>query len=299
MGSLFYFFREFLNNVNGHRLLSIGAIISSAFIWIILGFFVIIYFNLFQLYSDLKEDLKVIIYLKDGLTQMDTRNLEERIFSEREVLTVLYVPKEKALAEFKKKLAERDDLFQNFEGNPLPNYFEVKLKESSQSGEDFSRLAAKLKGNPGVEEIFYGKEWVDVLNRYVEFIQILGIAVALVLVVGLISVIGNIVRLTVYSKREEIQVLRYVGATALFIKIPLLLEGAFLGLMSAGLSLTVLFGIFRYLTRVPSFQQLMMGSTVKAQFIPLEMIFLFLIAGPLCGAAGSFFPLRRYLKSFN
>ncbi|MBI1824677.1 MAG: ABC transporter permease [Nitrospirae bacterium] len=286
-------------HLNHHRLLTLGAILTSAFIWVILGFFVIVYFNLFQLYSGLREDLKVLVYLKDGLSQMDVKNLEERLFSEREVLTVRFIPKEKALADFKREMTTKGDLFKNLDGNPLPSFFEIKLKESYQSSEDFSRFVNKIKGNPGVEEIFYGKEWIDVLNRYVEFIQIMGIAVGFILIVGVISMVGIIVRLTVYSKREEILVLKYIGATHLFIKIPLLMEGAFLGFMSAALSLIALYGIFYFLTHFPPFFDLLMGAPTKSTFLPLEMILLFLLSGPILGVIGSFFPLQKYLKSFN
>ena len=298
MTNLYYFFKEFLYNINNHRLLTIGAILTSAFIWVILGFFVVTYFNLYQLYSGIRDDLKVVVYLKDGLSQIDTRALEERIFSEREVLAVRYVSKEKALADFKKTLREKDDLFQNFEGNPLPNFFEVKLKESYQSASDFSNFVSKIKGNPGVEEIFYGKEWVDILNRYIEFIQIMGVAIACVLLVGVISVIGIIVRLAVYSKREEILVLKYIGATQLFIKMPLLIEGAFLGLMSSALSIAALYGVFQFLVHYPPFYDLFRGAPFKTSFLPFEIISLFLAAGPLLGVIGSFFPLQKYLKSY-
>lgn len=299
MTSLYYFFKEFLYNLSNHRLLTLGAILTSAFIWVILGFFVIVYFNLFQLYSELRDDLKVFVYLKEGLSEADIKGLEERIFSEKEVLTLHYTSKEKALIEFKKTLKQKDDLFQSIDGNPLPGYFDVKLKESFQSSDDFSRFINKIKGNPGVEEIFYSKEWVDILNRYVEFIQIMGVAVGLILMVGVISMIGVIVRLTVYSKREEILVLKYIGATELFIKIPLLIEGAFLGFMSAGLSLISLYGIFQFLTQYPPFYDLFMGAPSKTSFLPIEMILLFLFSGPVLGVAGSFFPLQKYLKSFN
>jgi cell division transport system permease protein len=299
MSSLYYFFKEFLYHLNHHRLLTLGAILTSAFIWVILGFFVIVYFNLFQLYSGMREDLKILVYLKDGQSQAEIKTLEERFFQEREVLALRYVSKEKALVEFKKNMAATGDLFQSFEGNPLPAFFEIKLKESYQSAEDFSRFSNKIKGNSGIEEIFYGKEWVDVLNRYVEFIQIMGVAVGFILVVGVISMIGIIVRLTVFSKKEEILVLKYIGATQLFIKIPLLMEGAFLGFMSAGLSLIVLYGLFHFLTHFPPFFDLFMGAPVKSSFLPIDMILLFLLFGPLLGVIGSFFPLQKYLKSFN
>lgn len=299
MATLYYFFKEFLYNLNRHRLLTLGAVLTSAFIWVILGFFAIIYFNLFELYSSLKEDVKLIVYLQDGLSGGDVKFLEERLSAEREVSSIRYISKEQALTSFRKTLQAKDDLFKNFEGNPLPSYFEIKFKDLYQSSEDYTRFIQKIRGNKGIEDIFYGKEWVDLLTRYVEFIQILGIAIGFILLIGMISMIGIILRLTVYSKREEIQVLKYIGATHWFIKVPLLLEGAFLGLVSVGLSLIALYGVFQLLIGFSPFYELFVGAPFKTTFLPLNYIFIFLISGPFLGVMGSFFPLQKYLKSFN
>jgi cell division transport system permease protein len=299
MGTLYYFFKEFLYNLNHHRLLTIGAVLTSSFIWVILGFFVVVYFNLFELYSSLKEDVKLVVYLQDELASAEIKTLQERISSEREVLTVHFVTKDEALIDFRKRLQSREDLFRNFEGNPLPAFFEVKLKDDYQTPDDFAKFAGKIRGNRGVEDIFYGKEWIEALNRYVEFIQLIGIAVGFILIIGVVSMIGNIVRLTVYSKKEEIQVLKYIGASQWFIKMPLLMEGAFLGLMSAGLSLIALYGIFHALILYAPFESLFIGAPFRARFLPMDFMLLFLISGPFLGVIGSFFPLHRYLKSFN
>ena len=163
----------------------------------------------------------------------------------------------------------------------------------------FSALAEKFRGNRGVEEIFYGKEWVDNLNRTIRFIQMMGIGIALVLAIGVITTIGIIVRLAVYSKKEEILVLKYIGATEWFIKAPLLLEGGFLGLMSVGVSLLMLYGLFIFLNHYPPFSNLFSGTPFQAVFLPSDMIVGFLVSGPVFGVIGSFFPLHKYLKSFN
>ncbi|MHB8483490.1 MAG: cell division protein FtsX [Nitrospiria bacterium] len=299
MATAYYFIKEFIYNLNRHRLLTLGAVFISAFIWVVLGFFVVVYFNLFELYSSLKNDIKVTVYLQDGLNAGDIKTLEERLSTEREVLTVDYISKDQALTGFRKTLESRDDLFKNFEGNPLPSYFEIKLKDLYQSPEDYARFTDKIKGNKGIEDVFYGKEWVDLLNRYVGFIQILGIAIGFILTIGMISMIGIILRLTVYSKREEIQVLKYIGATNWFIKVPLLMEGAFLGLMSSGLSLLALYGIFYYLIVSSHFNNLFIGAPFKPAFLSLDDMMIFLLSGPFLGVMGSIFPLRRYLKSFN
>lgn len=299
MNTLIHFLKEFLYSLNQNKWLTLGAIFSSAFIWVILGFFVITYLNLFEIYSGLKEDLKIFVYLQDSISTADQKSLENRLMEEKEVLSVNYVSKEKALLDFKKALKSKEDLFQDFDGNPLPGYFEVRLKQQFQSSEDFSGIADKFKGNRGVEDIFFGKEWVDSLNRTIRFIQLMGIGIALVLAIGVITTIGIIVRLAVYSKEEEIQILKYIGATEWFIKAPLLIEGGFLGFMSAGLSLVLLYSVFLFLNRYPPFVSLFSGTSVKAFFLPPDFVAYFLISGPLLGIIGSFFPLRKYLKTFN
>ncbi|HXN06735.1 MAG TPA: permease-like cell division protein FtsX [Nitrospiria bacterium] len=299
MNTLIHFLKEFLYSLNQNKWLTLGAIFSSAFIWVILGFFVITYLNLFEIYSGLKEDLKIFVYLQDSISTSDQKGLENRLMEEKEVLSVNYVSKEKALLDFRKALKSKEDLFQDFDGNPLPSYFEVRLKQQFQSSEDFSGIADKFKGNRGVEDIFFGKEWVDSLNRTIRFIQLMGIGIALVLAIGVITTIGIIVRLAVYSKEEEIQILKYIGATEWFIKAPLLIEGGFLGFMSAGLSLVLLYAVFLFLNQYPPFVSLFSGTSVKAFFLPPDFVAYFLISGPLLGIIGSFFPLRKYLKTFS
>src|SRR5574341_1632486 len=245
MERLRYILQDALVNSRRSRwggLASIGTIVVS---FVIVGIFLIITRNLGALVAEWKEQFQVTVFLEDGITAEQFALLKKRIQSERAVKGMTYTSKEEALQSFKRELRGKESLLEGLGENPIPASLQLKIHEAYQTPEALRQFTAFVGRLEGVEDVMYGQEWVDRLNSAIRMLRLLGLSVGLALGMASILIVSNTIRLAVYSRAEEIEVMRLVGATKLYIRAPFLLEGLIQGGLGAGLALVLLFGAYR------------------------------------------------------
>jgi len=202
------------------------------------------------------------------------------------VSSVQFVGKEEALADFKSQLGEDADLLSALRVNPLPNSFWVVPKAEYKTRDAMVGLAERFEQLRGVEEVRYGKEFLDKFASIVKGIYTVDIVVGFIVIMSAIFIIANAVRLTVISRKKTIEILKLVGATNPFIVAPFIIEGAFQGGVAAILSLVLL----RIVTEVSR------SAIPDINFFSLEKTLIYMVTCVLIGALGSFMALRRYLR---
>ena len=294
IGLLVYFLRKALENIWTNPFLSLVTLSTIAISMLILGLFSLIYLNVQQSLHQMGGELQITAYLQDTISSEQAEVLRSKVADWPEVEGITYISKEQALARFRSQLREYAGILEGLKENPLPASLELTLMPQYGRSGNIKELSTRLGRLSGVAEVQYGRKWMAKLRVFVEVMKLVGITVGGLLLIATIFVISNTIKLTFYSRREELEIMRLVGATDFFIKAPFLIEGLLHGLGGAllaagGLSLLILF-LFSHLD-LPLRLAVMAGSLPTGQLVAG-----FLGLGLLLGVLGSMVSLRRFLR---
>ncbi len=294
IGLLGYFLRKALGNIWINPFLSLVTLSTIAISMLILGLFSLIYLNVQQSLQQMGGELQITAYLQETISSEQAKVLRSKVADWPEVEGITYISKEQALARFRSQLREYAGILEGLKENPLPASLELTLMPQHGRSGNIKELSTRLGRLTGVAEVQYGRKWMAKLRVFVEVMKLVGITVGGLLLIATIFVISNTIRLTFYSRREELEIMRLVGATDFFIKAPFLIEGLLHGLGGAllaagGLSLLILF-LFSHLD-LPLRLAVMAGSLPTGQLVAG-----FLGLGLLLGVLGSMVSLRRFLR---
>jgi len=294
VGLLVYFLRKALENIWTNPFLSLVTLSTIAISMLILGLFSLIYLNVQQSLHQMGGELQITAYLQETLSSEQAEVLRSKVADWPEVERITYISKKQALARFRSQLREYAGILEGLKENPLPASLELTLMPQYGRSGNIKELSTRLGRLPGVAEVQYGRKWMAKLRVFVEVMKLVGITVGGLLLIATIFVISNTIKLTFYSRREELEIMRLVGATDFFIKAPFLIEGLLHGLGGAllaagGLSLLILF-LFSHLD-LPLRLAVMAGSLPTGQLVAG-----FLGLGLLLGVLGSMVSLRRFLR---
>jgi cell division transport system permease protein len=294
IGLLVYFLRKALGNIWTNPFLSLVTLSTIAISMLILGLFSLIYLNVQQSLHQIGGDLQITVYLQETVSSEQAEVLRTKVADWPEVERITYISKEQALARFRSQLREYAGILEGLKENPLPASLELTLMPQYGRSGNIKELSTRLGWLPGVAEVQYGRKWIAKLRVFVEVMKLVGITVGGLLLIATIFVISNTIKLTFYSRREELEIMRLVGATDFFIKAPFLIEGLLHGLVGAllaagSLSLLILF-LFSHLD-LPLRLAVMAGSLPTGQLVAG-----FLGLGLLLGVLGSMVSLRRFLR---
>lgn len=221
-------FQSFWRN----RFMSVASIATVAISLFILGIFMTLVANLDYFAENLESQVEITVYLKDGATQADIDSVARRLQALPDVKSVTFTDKNQAMDILKERMKDQPGILDALEGkNPLPSSYEVTFTQP----EAVRRTADIVADYPEVEGTHYGQEIIEQLFKITTIIRWGGIALIVFLTLAMLFIISNTIRLTVFARRKEIAIMKYVGATNWFIRWPFLLEGLFLALSAASL----------------------------------------------------------------
>lgn len=281
-----YALREALAAFRRTPLLTGLSVIAIAFALFVIGLFGLTAFNIRRAIEKVEEKVEIVAYLTDETTEAQRVGAEQEIRALPQVAGLRFVDKTEALATAMAEMEEFKDIATDLENNPLPASFEVRMKPGSRSPADVERVAKRIQAYPFVEDVRYGRDWLDtiyMLRRIAAGVaMVIGGAFALVAAI----VIATAVRITVFARREEIGIMRLVGATDGFVQRPFLLEGLASGLLGGVLAAGLTWATYRLL-----------GSTMfRVEWVPAEWIVLTVLAGTAFGLLSSLIAVRRHLS---
>ncbi|HHV83730.1 MULTISPECIES: permease-like cell division protein FtsX [Tepidanaerobacter] len=282
-----YFFKESFTSLTRNRWMSLASIGAVASALIILGSFLLLSVNFNYILKDVESQVEITAYLADSTKDEDITKLREELSNIPGVKEVDFISKEAALEEFKKQIGE--DLLEGME-NPLPNSFRIKADDPH----NVPAIAKKIENFSGIEEVKYGKGIVEKLFKIVYWIRIIGFVIMVVFTAISIFIIANTIRLTVFARRREISIMKYIGATDWFVRWPFLIEGMVLGLIGSFLAVAVLAVAYHYLYITVKLNIPMISLLPIEEFYNYAIGFLAI--GMIIGAFGSSFSLKRFLN---
>ena len=273
---------------------SIGAFTVA---FLVTGIFLLLTLNLSIAVAQWAEDFQVVVFLHDGNTPDKLTLLRKRLDKELAVREVTYVSKSQALADFRKQLRDQESLLEGLKDNPLPASFQLRIHKKYQTADALRQLAASLKRVEGVEDVLYGQEWIERLTGIIQVMKILGIVIGGVLGVTSLFIVANTIRLAVYARAEEIEIMRLVGATRAYIQLPLILEGTLQGGAGAALALGILYALYRAtLWQLGTSAPTIFSEPEMSQFLEAGYQMIMVGVGALLGGVGSLVAVRRFLR---
>lgn len=282
-----FILREAFRGLSKNKLMALvtfGVMFFSLFIF---GLFLISTVNLFLLIHRAEEKIGIIAFLEDELTDEEVEALSRDIGTLMGIKEVVYVSKKEALENFRKELGEDSELLEALEDNPLPASFDIKLYESFKDPKNLESIATKIEAMPGIEEIKYGEEWVSILDRVVKILVAIDLILGVIISLSSIFVVANTIKLTVFARRKQIEIMELVGATHRFIISPFIVEGIIEGLIAGGVAAGLLFGVYNiFASRLGDFME-----------ITRELFILVLVFGTLLGYVGSHLSVKRFLRA--
>ncbi|MDJ0787892.1 MAG: permease-like cell division protein FtsX [Myxococcota bacterium] len=269
------------------------AAVTIAVTLVLVGAFGLLVVNMERLLDRFGEDLRVSAFLVEGLDADAQEALRARATEAPGVLSVELVTEEQALDRFRRSRVSRAALLEGLEDNPLPASLEIALVPERRSREGLALLIQALEAIPGIAELGYGHEWVEGYARALSLVRGLATLLGAVLIVASLLIVTGTIRLAVYARREEIQILELVGAGYAFVVAPFLIEGLVQGMAGGTLALGVLFGLYQVL--VPTLRgsiEVLLGD-VQPAFFDLAGSLWIVLGGAALGMLGSAAALIR------
>jgi len=276
-----------------NRFMSLLASSTIAVSLLVVGIFLLVAHNLARVVADLGSQVTVSAYLRNDLTGAKREKILSAVRERPEVASLEYVSPEKALEKFRGFFPSMREVPESLDENPFPASIEVRVAEGHRDPEAVRRLAGELKRLPGVEDAVFDLPWVMRLREVVSLARAVGYSLGGVLGLAAILTIASVIRLTIYSRQQEIEILRLVGATRRFILAPFLLEASLMGTCGGALALAALRGIHRYLTENPARVVPLLRDLLAISFLPQTTAAFLILLGLTAGALGGILSLRR------
>ncbi|MCE9656406.1 permease-like cell division protein FtsX [Clostridium celatum] len=292
ISSLNYFIVDAFKSIKRNRTISFAAMITVLITFFIFGTFTLLALNFNKSIEDVASKIQIQVYLNDDIKLVDQREIEIKLAEQPQVSEVTYESKDEAFLNLQENLGDNKGLMEGYDlnNNPLPSSFIVKLKDPSAATE----VTKAVEGMTGVESIGNQQEVIDTISKFVNIIQIVGIGLFIVFIGVSVFLIMNTIKLTVYSRRREVGIMKFVGATDWFIRWPFVIEGIVIGAIGSVASTILLYftysGVFNWIVN-----SMFIVNLVAPQFVLTTLLGLFLIGGVIVGAIGSIFALRKFL----
>jgi cell division transport system permease protein len=285
-----YFLSEAATSLWRSRLVnavSIGTIAVSLFV---LGAFLTVASGLGEMVTRWTEKVQVIVYLEDGTEDRVRESLENRLKEDPAVGSVDFVSREQALARFREMFRDLSSLPEDLGENPFPASLEVTLRADRQSPAEVERMAKAFAGAPGIREIQYDLLWIERLSTGVRLVRGLGAFLGGILVLAGIFTISNVIRLTIYAREDELDIMRLVGATRAYVKGPFVTEGVIQGGLGGLVAAALLWAALGWLSRGLASSDLVSRAAFS---LPPGVVLLLVAGGMTVGLVGSLISLAR------
>jgi cell division transport system permease protein len=283
--------REALNVFRRAPALSILSITTIAFSLYVVGLFGLVALNLREALRGVEQRVEVVAYLLRGTPPESIAQASEDIAAFPEVQRVTFVSEDEALTRARAELVEFRDAYRDLTVNPLPASLEIQLKDGSRDAVHAQLVAERLRGIGFIDDVRYGREWVEKLDRLRNIGGLVGMSIGLAFAAVAVVIIGVTIRITVLQRAREIAIMRLVGATRGFIRGPFLLEGALKGLL--GGILAVIMCYVSYLL----FRNQSELATSGIVFFKTPQMLLGILFGIAIGLGGSLVSVGRQLKN--
>ena len=290
------YFRDAMKSVIRNFSLSLASISCIAITLIVVGISIVLSYNVENMTDSIKKDVTMVVFLKPDTTEDEVKDIQKKITNMGNIEEIKF----KSKKEYAEETKERDKVFSFIvdnwtdETNPLLDSFLIKVKEV----EEIKNTASSIKKIDKVELVNYGEDMVDQLITVFDVIRKVSIGAVVALILVTAFLIANTIKLAIFSRKTEIEIMRLVGASNISIKIPFIIEGSFIGIL--GSIIPIILMIYGYTSLYNYFDGKLFGSSLAMLIEPYPFIYLssllLLGIGIVVGMFGSYSAVKKYLK---
>ena len=290
------YFRDAMKSVIRNFSLSLASISCIAITLIVVGISIVLSYNVENMTDSIKKDVTMVVFLKSDTTEDEVKDIQKKITNMGNLEEIKF----KSKKEYAEETKERDEVFSFIvdnwtdETNPLLDSFLIKVKEV----EEIKNTASSIKKIDKVELVNYGEDMVDQLITVFDVIRKVSIGAVVALILVTAFLIANTIKLAIFSRKTEIEIMRLVGASNISIKIPFIIEGSFIGIL--GSIIPIILMIYGYTSLYNYFDGKLFGSSLAMLIEPYPFIYLssllLLGIGIVVGMFGSYSAVKKYLK---
>lgn len=296
-GRLSYFVGRAVLNMRQNTLVNILTVRTITLALLIVSLFLLVYVNLETTADEWSGKIQVVAYLDKEPLPQDLSVMMNRIKAIDGTAGVAYVSKVKAMERFRSRLKGQESLLDGVPADVLPASLEITLKRKTREDVAMDAYVRQLKKVPGIDEVQYGEEWVRRFNAFMNFVRFAGALLGAFLLLAVLFIVSNTIKLTIYARKDELEVMELVGATSLFIKTPFLIEGAVQGAIGALLSQLILVAsYYGFLHSANNFLNFS-GAVSGLSFLPPSYVAGIFGGGIALGFLGSIFSLKHFIGS--
>ena len=287
-----YFIVDALKSIKRNITVSFAAMLTVLVTFFVLGTFTLVGLNFNKTIEDVADKIEIKVYLQDDIKLVNQREVEIKLSEQDGVKAVTYESKDEAFTKLKKDLDGNSGMLEGYslENNPLASSYIVTLEDASYA----SNVTKAVEDMTGVESVTNQQELIEKISRVVDFVQILGVILFFVFIGVSIFLIMNTIKLAVYSRRREVGIMKFVGATDWFIRWPFVIEGIIIGAIGSLLATAVIYFIYRGVFGFIA-SNLLIANLVPVSFVLTTLLGGFLLGGIVVGAIGSIAALRKFL----
>jgi len=292
INTITHFIKDAFTSLKRNRTISFASVITVLITFFVLGIFMLVATNINKGITNVQDKVELKIFLKDDIKLIDQREIEIKLREVDGVKDIVYQSKEEEYKNFQTTTNENEGLLKGYtlQNNPFSASFTVKL----ESPEYTSAVSEAIKGFEGIETIGEQQELVDKIIGIVNGVKVVGLGLFIILVGVSIFLIMNTTKLTVFSRRREVGIMKFVGATDWFIRWPFVIEGMVIGLIGATLACGALFLAYNGLVKWIA-SQLVFISLVPSAYILTTLSWQFMLGGIVVGGVASIIALRKFL----
>jgi cell division transport system permease protein len=288
------YLKRAVDDIRQNRFLNLVTIVTIALSILIVSAFVLFFINTTDLMSAWKKGMRIMVYLESNTPASEIPALEKQLAGVYGIEAVNYISKEDALEMMRIQMKRQSSLLDNLKENPLPDAFEVRMTPATQNWDRLEKIALEIENLPHVEEVEYGRRWIGRFTHVVNLFTLAGYALGGLFFMAAVFFVANTIRLVLYSRRDEIEIMRLVGAEDPFIKAPFYIEGIIQGALGGAIGLVALFIAFLFISS--SVQPVSGAEMLQIRFLPLPLLASILLSGMLVGWLGCFVSLKQFFK---
>jgi cell division transport system permease protein len=295
----FDFIKTTFSNIKSNKQLFSLSVATNFIAFTVLGIFFLLFVNLDILFSSWDKHIQLIVYLDDKISNPNKKKIELLFNSNDKIDSIFFVSRDQAWESFRGKFSSKSNFVTSLNFNPLPDSYTLRFASGPDRLKNIRDFSEKIKNENGVESVEYGEKWISRFEQFMIFLRGFILVFGVVLFSGMILIISNTIKLSIYSRKDEIDLMTLLGATHQYIKVPLLLEGILQGVSGSLLALVSVKLIHLYIVFwfQGSLESVFRG--LELQYLTKPIIFSVISTGIIVGVLGSSISANQFLHRHN
>lgn len=291
-----YFILRALRNMRQWPFLCSAAILTMAVALATVASFFLVVVNIEQLAQRWTSEIQIIAYLQQPLSTKHERDLSAQLNQIPEISTVVYVSSQRAMERFRKRLGDEASILEGMDKKLLPASYELGLHAEFRNSDGIAAALEKIENVLDIDDLRYGQKWLERFNNFISMLRFVSFVLGAFLLLAALFIVSNTIKLTLYARRDELEIMALVGATMRFIKVPFLLEGAIQGLLGGMISLAFLALSFKLIIARGLHSFWLTPADFQLLFLSANQQLCLVASGVFLGLLGSFSSLRRFVR---